>query len=432
MAMQARTQACDVAVVGAGPAGLAAACALRLGGIDVVLIESGKTVDARDRYVASDVTHGVGGAGLYSDGKFSFFPSATELWTLADGDALMGAYEWAASRLRAQGMQVPPFPKNGDAPAGADACWTLKEYPSYYLSLEARHDLVGQLAKEAAAETSTLSDLVGLNHVEEEERIRLDVDRGDRADIVSLTCKQVVLATGRFGALDLARIGGVGGEIFRRLEVGVRIEQPSGKAFFRSVEQLDPKFRFKDLGRDLEWRTFCACRDGETILTDTAGLWTVSGRADCPPTGRSNIGFNTRILDPIVAQNVLDRVIGGVTQPQAFFDVGLLNLLQVEEAALAAVDRAFGCEVRSYVTMGLERLAERFPEMLDAETRLIGPTVEGTGWYPALDDDLRHLKLPLWVAGDASGRFRGIVAAMVSGHYVGQKILERFRVAGAG
>jgi len=31
---------------------------------------------------------GIGGAGLYSDGKLSFFPSSTELWLLPDQKAL--------------------------------------------------------------------------------------------------------------------------------------------------------------------------------------------------------------------------------------------------------------------------------------------------------------------------------------------------------
>ncbi|WP_306316275.1 MULTISPECIES: FAD-dependent oxidoreductase [unclassified Streptomyces] len=67
----------DLVVIGAGPAGLAAA--QRLAGVRhrVALIDGGKPVDRRDRYAAADMTRGHGGAGLFSDGKFSFFPSAS-------------------------------------------------------------------------------------------------------------------------------------------------------------------------------------------------------------------------------------------------------------------------------------------------------------------------------------------------------------------
>jgi hypothetical protein len=40
-----------------------------------------------------NLTTGVGGCGLYSDGKFSFFPSATQLWQLRTRAALAASYE---------------------------------------------------------------------------------------------------------------------------------------------------------------------------------------------------------------------------------------------------------------------------------------------------------------------------------------------------
>jgi hypothetical protein len=40
-----------------------------------------------------------------------------------------------------------------------------------------------------------------------------------------------------------------------------------------------------------------------------------------------------------------------------------------------------------------------------------------------VDGDLRLLDTPAWVAGDACGLFRGIVAAMISGHYAADSAL---------
>ena len=45
------------------------------------------------------------------------------------------------------------------------------------------------------------------------------------------------------------------------------------------------------------------------VQTEDYGLVTWSGRSDCPPTGRSNIGFNVRFRTPtLAAEQVLARL----------------------------------------------------------------------------------------------------------------------------
>jgi len=62
----------------------------------------------------------------------------------------------------------------------------------------------------------------------------------------------------------------------------------------------------------------------------------------------------------------------------------------------------------------------------------MGPTIEGIGWYPKVDNTLNYNpsetgstngpKSNVWVCGDATGLFRGIVPAMISGFYVGSLV----------
>ena len=60
---------------------------------------------------------------------------------------------------------------------------------------------------------------------------------------------------------------------------------------------------------------------------------------------------------------------------------------------------------------------------LGDSARVKGPCIEGVAYYPKLDENLRLTnKKPMWVSGDATGIFRGIVAAMISGFYVGDEI----------
>jgi choline dehydrogenase-like flavoprotein len=105
----------DIVIVGMGPAGLAAASKLGGSGLKFAMIDASKGVYNRDRYDPDDATRGDGGAGLFSDGKFSFFPSASKLWSLPHNSNLKAAYDWACSVLGAAGLDTPPFPKDPSA-----------------------------------------------------------------------------------------------------------------------------------------------------------------------------------------------------------------------------------------------------------------------------------------------------------------------------
>src|SRR5262245_10794011 len=98
----------DVVIVGAGPAGLAAADALSRRTENYLLVEAGAAIGERDRYAPRSVTAGVGGAGLFSDGKFSFFPAASALWRLRDRGALHDAYDETVALLLRHGLRGPP------------------------------------------------------------------------------------------------------------------------------------------------------------------------------------------------------------------------------------------------------------------------------------------------------------------------------------
>ena len=62
--------------------------------------------------------------------------------------------------------------------------------------------------------------------------------------------------------------------------------------------------------------------------------------------------------------------------------------------------------------------------MEQTELKIYGPTIEGIGEYPVVETDLQAGNLPLFVAGDAGGMFRGIVGAMVSGDYTARRALS--------
>ena len=72
---------------------------------------------------------------------------------------------------------------------------------------------------------------------------------------------------------------------------------------------------------------------------------------------------------------------------------------------------------------GLARLVADFPQRHLPQAQVTGPTLEGVGMYLDHDDRLATRLPGLWVAGDAAGSFRGLTAAMVSGHAAGAAAL---------
>lgn len=100
----------------------------------------------------------------------------------------------------------------------------------------------------------------------------------------------MIFAGGRFGPLDLKKLFNPHPtneqnttrpafnykEVFQRVEFGVRIQQETAASFFCEYKdnesQLnDPKFIYVDKRRQIQLRTFCACKDGEVIASETNG-----------------------------------------------------------------------------------------------------------------------------------------------------------------
>ena len=443
----------DVAVIGAGPAGLQAAATIARATDRFVLIDAGRAVARRDRHAAGDLLSGVGGAGLFSDGKFSFFPAATELWQRRDRDILRRAYDAVTERLRRHGVPCPGFPGAAERPSPAPAdppadpeTWHFKDYPATYLDLDARIGLIEQLfAPSAAPRHHRLETrLVGLRRdgrrwllaLQPADNAARDSSPGHPLDspTIELAARHVILAGGRFSPLELRSL--IEPESlplhYRRVEFGVRIEDRSSSPLFRALAGVDSKYRLVGSSppwRGLEWRTFCCCRDGEVVTTASqlSGrdvLVTASGRADGPATGRSNIGLLVRVLDPGRGLEIWPKILDRGRGRESLFELALGDVLAGHESVLAEHlgDDGAGCLVE-----GLRRFCGHFPGLAESTgARLLGPAIEGVGLYPA-DDDLQLGDTGLWVAGDSTGRFRGIVASLVSGAYVAEQIARKLR-----
>ena len=402
--MIASLRAFDAVVVGAGPAGLSAAAELSRTGT-CLLLDRGPEARARDRGAPADVLGGVGGAGLFSDGKHSFFPSATALWRLPDETTFGAAFERTAALFARHGVDAGALPAARNADAAAPGRWQEKLYPSVYVPFERRLAMIEELWSEAHDRAHD-AEVIAAERAGAS--IALDVSRaGSREEV---RAQRLVVATGRLSPRwTKSWLGPLGASFaFGRVEFGVRIEGPSTAPFFARLPGVDGKLRFVEPGGATEVRTFCTCRDGEVVLGDADGLRAVSGRADGPKTGRSNVGLVVRTADEALGRSVLAAL--ETSRPAAF---ALGDWLDGGDARIAS---CFGERGAGVLRRAVERLLEWAPELARMHATVHLPCVEGVGDYPA-DDGALRVAPSVHVAGDVCGRFRGIVASLVSGRY---------------
>ena len=88
------------------------------------------------------------------------------------------------------------------------------------------------------------------------------------------------------------------------------------------------------------------------------------------------------------------------------------------------LEKFYGNNAGKIFRAGLTLLLGQFNIEI-GEINLIGPTIEGVGMYPQLKDDLSLTgENRIFVAGDSTGIFRGIIPSMMSGIYVALSILK--------
>jgi len=403
----------DAVVVGAGPAGLAAASALLANDRTIALLEQGAALEDRNEQNPADLVSGVGGTGLMSDGKFSFFPSASGLWELKPKSSLFASYEWFLDLLRDHGrsdiveLNSELFTKRPTQ--HLDRLPIVKRYPSYYVSLDDRQRIVRSLAARVEPplfQQTTVRDITFANS-------RCAVTAlGPRNEPWVIRARAAIWGTGRFGPVLLHKALSPSELAPRRLEVGIRIQQPADDFFLRDEQDLDPKILLPP-HNGVAVRTFCCCRQGKIVVTRMGDIRTVSGRADCPPTGFSSIGLIARLSTDqarerwVLTLAALESTLP-FSMPLSEFRIGSSPLLSyLGPAAHAALVDA------------INRLIDDLGYQIDEDAEVHGPAIEGVFEYPHIDNSLRLVGRPFWVAGDCTGLFRGITAAFVSGYFCG-------------
>lgn len=398
-------------IIGGGVSGLTVAYKMKLMGKRVVVVEHGRDLFNRKRESPFDVANGIGGAGLYSDGKLSFYPSATELWKLEERD-LHDAYLYFKEFMGNFSIDVGDYPDIEEKPEKEERVW-FKRYESIQMSLEQRMGIVYRMAMVVGAEALlTETDVTKITKSDG----RYEIETAHNGQKSVIIAESIIIAGGKhcFDFLKDLMSNIIIKNSFYQTEVGIRIECDNESFDYFLDSQQDVKLISKsDSGRDV--RTFCCCRDGVVLQSESYGLNGYNGSSgEQSATGKTNIGIviQTKGKEATKLRNEIRRI-----DNMNGDSTSLSDFMQSKHVLLSkTVDDI----IRSFIN-------ECLPKMSKADGVVYFPAIEKMGHYPVLSKQLQIENENIWVCGDATGLFRGLLPAFISGLFVANSLSRSLR-----
>ena len=454
----------DIIVVGAGPAGIFACLELCHAGLNVLLLDKGREINARlcpiqrggARCVLCSPCHlvsGFGGAGAFSDGKLTLSTKVggrlPELVGLAQTEELVDYVDsiylkfGAPHKVYGTGEEIIPLERQATLAGlklipvrlrhlGTEKCYQVLEAMHNFLSSKIEIRL-GTAAK---------------NIIVDEDKVQgIETSDGER-----LRCRYLILAPGREGSEWLVN------EVKRLkvtlnsnpIDVGVRVEVPMVIMEKLTSVLYEAKLEFYSQSFDDRVRTFCMCPGGEVIMESTGGsdpVVTVNGVGYAKAkTKNTNFAilvgttFTEPFHEPIAYGKYLARlanILSGSVLVQRLGDLmdgrrSTLSRIQhslIEPSLKTATpgDLSFALPYRylkSIVEM-LQAMDKLVPGVASPHTLLYGIEVKFYSSQLELTSCLESKISNMFACGDGAGISRGLVQASVSGVVAAREILKR-------
>ena len=400
----------DVIIIGGGVSGLSAAYALSQKKQRVLVVDRGKHIFERQRIDKFDVANGIGGAGLFSDGKLSMYPSATNLWKLSKED-LITAYNEIKVLLEQIGVNIDEFSEEWTK--GTTKTGVHKQYDSILMNIEKRmklifmfYQFIGDNNILVNSNVTKIEKSNGLYHI--------DISRNKKKE--THQAKVLIIAGGKhcFQKLMQKSRSITNEKKYYLLEIGFRIECSNEEFDYYVHPQIDVKLVEEKHNRTI--RTFCCCRDGVILESSSYNMRSLNGSSsDWEKTGRTNIGVLIRAEGNDGKE--LRKVLGEEFFKQEKQEVRLKDFFNGKL-------EVFGNEIDQLVKGFLK---EHFPKMSKGDGILSYPTIEKDGYYPELNNLLQMTSEDVWVVGDATGLFRGLTSSLVSGQLAADYISKKLQ-----
>lgn len=398
----------DCIVIGAGPAGLAAGTVLKNSSKQYLILEQGKDVSLRDSNNPKDISTGIGGGGLFSDGKLSFPPSATNLWLLLQHADLKNAYHYLAELLGHCGINIPSFSDEWTKSTNYISNHKSKKtYNSIVLNNYMRTKLLGlfcQLNQEQIVHDCKVSKIKKIK----------SFYAITTSNNMEYFCHKIIIATGKYGygiiedSLIATEMGAAS-----KIELGIRVEVPS-KSFQPYFSEAPDYKIIETIDEGAEFRTFCCCKDGIVLKSEFEKYISFNGANSQFKTQNSNIGLLIRTVSS--TSEYYHEMKSLLEKDIAEFRVSGVEFLNSDRVFIGEkCDNLLKQKLLNVVLDNTEELKG---------TTIYGPEVEYIGKYIKFDSGL-SIDEGIWIAGDVSGQFRGLIAALISGIYCANQYVQQ-------
>ena len=427
-----------IAIIGGGPSGLAAYYTLSKY-LDVDLFEQGEPIIDRKINDIDHLCNGIGGAGLYSDGKFSYFPSGSKLYKFLDQKLLLLSYQSLIDVLSKIGIPYERYPTYSTM---SHECEGIKIYPSFYGTLDQRLELI-QYFQSKQKNIYTQHYMKNINVIDNKYQLTLVNHKSN----FTFTKKYdiIILATGKYGSLNIAKSSCTFNQTALKFEFGFRIEYPSNLGIFKNIQYPDLKY-IKNFS-EYEMRTFCTCNHGELLNIPVNGVMSLSGRVSNIKSCYSNFALLFRFTKENYTvgekhwKDILKILNSGIIlyEPLKQFigyqKCNLKNTSQDKRPWFPSnkfiyknIRKSINHDLYKIFFKGICNFLNDYPELIDDDTYCFFPAVEGVGIYPRIDNTLKIESQNIWIAGDLTGIFRGIIPSLLSGLYIGKQIIKKFNI----
>jgi len=473
----------DVVILGAGPAGIFTALALKGQGLEVAVVEKGPDIDRRtcpmqerkagcSRCTPCSLLCGWGGAGAYSDGKLTLTPAIGGY--LADyigEEALKGLIEEVDQSYLDFGATETVY-----APAekifrdlqrqAATADLILVRSRVRHLGTERCVDILRRMRDTLRGEVEIMTG-TGASEIVVEEvpggfaapPTEAGVGEGTPPDRVVagvrlsdgtfLKTRYVVCGPGREGAEWLtSEIRRLGLDLSNNpVDIGVRVELPAVVMESFTDHLYEPKLIYYSKTFDDQVRTFCINPYGQVVAENSDGLLTVNGHSfhdrkteltnfallvsktftepfrQPIAYGRSIAGLANMLGDGVIVQRLGDLLAGRRSTPKRLAK-GMVRPT-LEQAVPGDLSLVLPYRHLMSILEMLQALDEIMPGVNSRHTLLYGVEVKFYSSRPWLSPVLETEVGNFFAVGDGAGVTRGLVQASASGLLVGREILRR-------
>jgi uncharacterized FAD-dependent dehydrogenase len=412
------TKVFDCIIIGGGPSGLAAGNILAKTGIDFLIIDKGDYLYKRNQNTPKDIVTGIGGGGLYSDGKVSFFPSGSNLYSLKP-ELLKKSYQNLTELFQNFSIEIPSFDSqwlNQKYVSGNNHPVQNKDYESKVLSQDDLYKVGFYLYDQIGKEKFLIHHSV--TKIQQDKNIyHIDVTNSSNETSKRIKTRNIIFCGGKFGALNLPSFIDEINLEFKKFEFGIRIETDHENFDFKEYKQTDLKLLMQDEeNKGIEFRTFCFCRNGYIVHGKFEEINSFNGVSNKSEHSKTNFGINLRIKDEAVF-NLHQEELFNLKKSGSIINQSVKDFLSTKNVNWSKdiYDLFYKC------------LTTYFPKVCDSNAEITGPSFEYFGNYPKLNNELKLLDQNFWVCGDATGDFRGLMPSLVSGYLAALSFIEKYK-----